>query len=249
MNVEVLFLAIEKRYFKNFEKSALHNGLYAVIYWCRGEVCMIPMTKLMATAMDTLETCNRGFNLILYSPNKIVFQEDNPLRCNVDRQLRITKDKVNEGGYILALSSNEEERTRKKRYITNSQAEFWFSNEVELRTALQVFCNYPLADTPERPCYLECMSTYYVHVNNIYGRMAQLYSGVIEELDHGWMFVDKNAYLEGELVVRHGEDFGLRFTVGGCTLQLNPWGYSNSAMDSWLVMFKTFIDKIKEIRK
>ena len=249
MNVEVLSLAIEKRYFKNFEKFTLHDGLYAVIYWCEGGGYMTPMTELLVTALKTLETCNRGFNLISYNHDEIVFREDNPLRCNVDRQLRITKDKVNEGGYILALNTDVEECVVKRVFSPMPQAELWFTNETELEIALKVFYSYPLVDTPERPYYKEGTSPYNVLVTNLYKRISQLYSGVREGIDHGVTFIDKDAYLDGELVVRHYEDCGVCLTTGGCTLYLNPWEYSNSALDSWLVMFKTFIDRIKEVHK
>ena len=86
-------------------------------------------------------------------------------------------------------------------------------------------------------------------MTNLYKRISQLYSGVREGIDHGMRFIDKNAYLDGELVVRQYGPCGIRLTTGGCTLYLNPWKYSNSAMDSWLVMFKTFIDRMREVSK
>ena len=122
MNVEVLSLAIEKRYFKNFEKSALHNWLYAVIYWCKGEVYMISMTKLMTTAIDTLEKYNKGYETGRYSTEEIVFQENNPLRGNIDRELHITEDEENEGGYILAMYSNNKEQYDNNISLLNSKS-------------------------------------------------------------------------------------------------------------------------------
>lgn len=210
---------------------------------------MTPMTELLVTAVKTLENCNRGFNLISYNHDEIVFREDNPLRCYVDRQLRITKDKVNKGGYILALNTDVEECTVKRLFSPMPQAELWFTNKTELEIALKVFYSYPLADTPERPSRKEDENAYEVIVTNLYRRISQLYSGVREGIDHGVMFIDKNAYLDGELVVRYYEDCGIRLTTGGCTLYLNPWEYSSLALDSWLVMFKTFVDKLKEAKK
>ena len=83
--------------------------------------------------------------------------------------------------------------------------------------------------------------------------MAQLYSGVCRKLDsrgmknpdYGWMFVDSHAYLDGELVVTYSDD-EICLTTIGCTLKLNPWKYSNSAMDAWLVMFRGFVNKLVE---
>ena len=253
MNVEVLSLAIEKRYFKNFEKSALHNGLYAVIYWCKGEVYMIPMTTLMTTAIDTLEKYNKGYETGRYSTEEIVFQENNPLRGNIDRELHITEDEENEGGYILAMYSNNKEHTAKEECISELQAKLLFRSGFELGIALQVFCSFPLADTLNRPCCSEGTSTHYVYMQSIYERMAQLYSGVCRKLDsrgkkkpdHGWMFVDSQAYLDGELVVTYSDD-EICLTTSGCTLRLNPWKYSNSAMEAWLVMFRGFVNKLVE---
>ena len=212
---------------------------------------MTPMTKLLTTAIDTLETCNRGYRLVSYDHNGIVFQESNPLRGNTDRQLRITEDKVNGNGYILTLFTYGGEcAINRGCAVELPQAELWFTDKTELEIALQVFCNYPLADTIGRPCYSERTTTYYLRVNDIYERLTQLYDGEVKETGSGGlMFIDKNAYLDGELIVSHSEEYGIRLLTGGCLLQLNHWKYSNSALDSWLSMFKTFVDKLREVRK
>lgn len=212
---------------------------------------MTPMTELLVTAISTLEHCNRGFNLVSYDHDhdEIVFREDNPLRGNTDRQLGIARDKMNKGRYLLSLNTGVEECATKGFFSSLSQAELGFTNETELEITLKVFYSYPLVDTPERPSRKEDDNAYEVIVTNLYKRISQLYSGVREGIDHGMRFIDKNAYLDGELVVRQYGPCGIRLTTGGCTLYLNPWKYSNSAMDSWLVMFKTFIDRMREVSK